>query len=82
MELKEVPAHLLVLGGGYIGMEFGQMFSRFGSRVTIAEHGDQLLKREDKDIADEIKKIFEEEGIKILLNKEEQLGSKGSRKEK
>lgn len=70
MELKEVPAHLLVLGGGYIGMEFGQMFRRFGSKVTIAEHGDQLLKREDKDIADEIKKIFEEDGIKILLNKE------------
>jgi pyruvate/2-oxoglutarate dehydrogenase complex dihydrolipoamide dehydrogenase (E3) component len=70
MELKEVPAHLLVLGGGYIGMEFGQMFRRFGSKVTIAEHGDQLLKREDKDTADEIKKIFEEEGIKVLLNKE------------
>jgi len=58
LELKEVPDHLLILGGGYIGLEFGQMFRRFGSEVTIIDHNDQLLKREDKDIADEIKKIF------------------------
>jgi pyruvate/2-oxoglutarate dehydrogenase complex dihydrolipoamide dehydrogenase (E3) component len=70
MELKDLPEHLLILGGGYIGLEFGQMFRRFGSKVTIVEHGDQLLKREDKDILEEIKKIFEEEGIRVLLNKE------------
>ena len=70
MNLKKVPDHLLILGGGYIGMEFGQMFRRFGSKVTIADHGDQLLKREDKDIAGEISKIFEEDGIDVLLNKE------------
>jgi len=70
MELKEIPDHLIILGGGYIGLEFGQMFKRFGSKVTIVEHGDQLLKREDKDISNEIKKIFEEDGIKVLLNKE------------
>jgi len=69
LELKEVPDHLLILGGGYIGLEFGQMFRRFGSEVTIIDHNDQLLKREDKDIADEIKKIFEEDGINVLLNK-------------
>ncbi len=70
MELKEIPDHLIILGGGYIGLEFGQMFKRFGSKVTIVEHGDQLLKREDRDISNEIKKIFEEDGIKVLLNKE------------
>ncbi len=51
MELDTVPEHLLVLGGGYVGLEFGQMFRRFGSRVTIVQSGDQLLNREDPDIA-------------------------------
>jgi pyruvate/2-oxoglutarate dehydrogenase complex dihydrolipoamide dehydrogenase (E3) component len=68
MELGEVPEHLLILGGGYIAAEFGQMFRRFGSRVTIVERGRHLLAREDPDIADEVRKIFEEDGIKVALN--------------
>ena len=70
MELDEVPEHLIILGGGYIGIEFGQMFRRFGSKVTIIQRGDQLLVREDRDIAEEVTKILSEEGIKVLLNAE------------
>ena len=51
MELDSVPEHLSVLGGGYVGLEFGQMFRRFGSQVTIVQSGDRLLNREDPDIA-------------------------------
>ncbi|MGH9588176.1 MAG: mercuric reductase [Acidobacteriaceae bacterium] len=68
MELDKVPEHLLVLGGGYIGLEFAQMFRRFGSRVTVIHKGKQLLDREDEDVADEVKKILEEDGIEVLLN--------------
>jgi len=68
MELDEVPDHLLVLGGGYIGLEFAQMFRRFGSRVTVIHRGGQLLEREDEDVSAEVKKILEEDGIEILLN--------------
>lgn len=68
MELGEVPEHLLVLGGGYVGLEFGQMFRRFGSRVTLIHRGGQLLDTEDVDIAAEVKKILEEDGIEVLLN--------------
>jgi pyruvate/2-oxoglutarate dehydrogenase complex dihydrolipoamide dehydrogenase (E3) component len=67
MELGEVPKHLLVLGGGYVGLEFAQMFQRFGSRVTVVQSGKQLLTTEDPDIADEIAKILREDGIEILL---------------
>jgi pyruvate/2-oxoglutarate dehydrogenase complex dihydrolipoamide dehydrogenase (E3) component len=70
MELQEVPEHLLVLGGGYIGLEFGQMFRRFGSAVTIVHHGKQLLDREDPDVAAEICKILQADGIEILLETE------------
>ena len=68
MELEAVPEHLLVLGGGYIGLEFGQMFRRFGSRVTIVQSGKQLLAREDGDVAEEVAKILREDGIDVLLN--------------
>ena len=68
MELDRVPEHLLVLGGGYIGLEFGQMFHRFGSRVTIVQAEAQVLSHEDSDIADEVTKILREDGIDILLN--------------
>jgi pyruvate/2-oxoglutarate dehydrogenase complex dihydrolipoamide dehydrogenase (E3) component len=68
MELDEIPQHLVILGGSYIALEFGQMFRRFGSQVTILELGDQLMSREDKDIADLVAEIFEEDGIQILLN--------------
>jgi pyruvate/2-oxoglutarate dehydrogenase complex dihydrolipoamide dehydrogenase (E3) component len=68
MELGEVPDHLLVLGGGYVGVEFGQMFRRFGSRVTVLQRGGQLLPREDPDVADALTDILEEEGIDVWLN--------------
>jgi pyruvate/2-oxoglutarate dehydrogenase complex dihydrolipoamide dehydrogenase (E3) component len=68
MELRELPQHLLILGGGYIGLEFGQMFRRFGSRVTIVHKGSQLLSREDEDIAKELQKALESEGIEFRLN--------------
>ncbi|MDQ3537126.1 MAG: FAD-dependent oxidoreductase [Bacteroidota bacterium] len=68
MELKSIPEHLLILGGSYIGLEFGQMFKRFGSKITVIEHGDQLVSREDQDIAEELQKILEEEGMDIYLN--------------
>lgn len=68
MELDRVPEHLLILGGGYIGLEFGQMFRRFGSRVTIVQSGSQLLVREDEDVVEEVTKILREDGIEVLLN--------------
>jgi pyruvate/2-oxoglutarate dehydrogenase complex dihydrolipoamide dehydrogenase (E3) component len=68
MELDHVPEHLLVLGGGYVGLEFGQMFRRFGSQVTIVQADAQLLTHEDTDIVEEITKILREDGIDVLLN--------------
>jgi pyruvate/2-oxoglutarate dehydrogenase complex dihydrolipoamide dehydrogenase (E3) component len=68
MELDTVPEHLLVLGGGYVGLEFGQMFRRFGSRVSIIQSAGQLLGREDPDVAEEIAKILQQDGIEVLLN--------------
>jgi pyruvate/2-oxoglutarate dehydrogenase complex dihydrolipoamide dehydrogenase (E3) component len=68
MELDDVPEHLLVLGGGYVGLEFGQMFRRFGSRVTIVQSDGQLLGREDADVAREVAAILKQDGIAILLN--------------
>ena len=67
MELDRVPEHLLVLGGGYIGLEFGQMFRRFGSAVTVVQRGRQLLAREDPDVAEAVAAILQEDGIEILL---------------
>ncbi len=67
MELDVVPEHLLILGGGYVGLEFGQMFRRFGSEVTIVQRGAHLLSREDDDVADEVAKILREDGIEVLL---------------
>jgi len=68
MELKELPEHLVIIGAGYISLEFGQMFRRFGSKVTMLEHSEKFLSREDEDVADEIKKILEDEGIEIYTN--------------
>ena len=68
MELGALPEHLLILGGGYIGLEFGQLFRRFGSRVTIVQSGAQLLNREDPDVADEVTKILREDGLDVVLN--------------
>jgi pyruvate/2-oxoglutarate dehydrogenase complex dihydrolipoamide dehydrogenase (E3) component len=67
MELDTVPEHLLILGGSYIALEFGQMFRRFGSRVTIIQRSAHLLSREDTDIADEVANILREDGVEILL---------------
>ncbi len=67
MQLTKVPEHLLVLGGGYIGLEFGQMFRRYGSRVTVIHQGPQIVPREDPEIAAELQKALEEEGLEFLL---------------
>ncbi len=67
MELDRTPAHLVVLGGGYIGLEFAQMFRRFGARVTVIQRASQLLPREDRDVVDELHRILADDGIEILL---------------
>ncbi len=67
MELDSVPEHLLVVGGGYIGLEFGQMFRRFGSQVTIIQRGPFLLAREDADVAEEVANIMRQDGINVML---------------
>lgn len=68
MDVDYLPEHLLVLGGSYIGLEFGQMFRRFGSRVTIFEPGPRLVSREDADVSAAILEILEAEGIDVRLN--------------
>jgi pyruvate/2-oxoglutarate dehydrogenase complex dihydrolipoamide dehydrogenase (E3) component len=70
MELDHLPGHLLVLGGGYIGLEFAQMFRRFGSRVTIIQRGRQLLPLEDEDVAAAVLDILREDGVDVLLEAE------------
>ena len=70
MELDEVPEHLLILGGGYVGLEFAQMFRRFGSEVTVVQRGPQLLAREDKDVADAVADVLRDDGIGVLLETE------------
>jgi pyruvate/2-oxoglutarate dehydrogenase complex dihydrolipoamide dehydrogenase (E3) component len=70
MELDEVPEHLIIVGGGYIGLEFGQMFSRFGSEVTIIEQGHHLLPKEDEDVSNAIQDILEDEGITFRFGAE------------
>jgi len=68
MDLTALPEHLIVLGGGYIGLEFGQMFARFGSRVTIIQRAAQIVPREDPEVAVELQRVLEEEGLTFLLN--------------
>jgi pyruvate/2-oxoglutarate dehydrogenase complex dihydrolipoamide dehydrogenase (E3) component len=67
MELKQIPKHLIILGAGYIGLEFGQMFRRFGSKVTVVQTGGQIVPREDAEIAVELQKALEAEGIAFSL---------------
>ncbi|MGI9147571.1 MAG: mercuric reductase [Chloroflexota bacterium] len=67
MELDRVPEHLVVLGGGYVGLEFGQMFRRFGSQVSLVQRGPRLLGREDADIADAVADILRQDGVTVLL---------------
>jgi pyruvate/2-oxoglutarate dehydrogenase complex dihydrolipoamide dehydrogenase (E3) component len=68
MELDVVPEKLLVLGGGYIGMEFGQLFARLKSKITIVQRGKQLLPREDAEVAQAMQDICKEDGIEVILN--------------
>ncbi len=72
MELGEVPEKLLIIGGGYVGVEFGQAFRRFGAEVTIFQRSSQLLTHEDEDVAEEVREILEEDGIIVELNTEAQ----------
>src|SRR5262249_46934490 len=67
MELREIPEHLLVLGAGYVGLEFGQMFRHFGSEVTIIDRSDHILPHEDTDVSDALREILEEEGKHFVL---------------
>jgi pyruvate/2-oxoglutarate dehydrogenase complex dihydrolipoamide dehydrogenase (E3) component len=66
LDLLVIPSHLVIIGAGYVALEFGQLYRRLGSAVTIIEYGKRLLSKEDEDIAAEIKKILEEDGIRIL----------------
>ncbi len=68
MAVDFLPEHLIVVGGSYIGLEFGQMYRRFGSKVTILQRESRLIPREDPDISDAIKDIVEREGITVRLN--------------
>ncbi|HEX4716020.1 MAG TPA: FAD-dependent oxidoreductase, partial [Ktedonobacteraceae bacterium] len=68
MELDTLPEHLLIIGGGYIGLEFGQMFRRFGSQVTIIQRRPRLLMNEDEDVSDEVTKILREDGVTVLTS--------------
>ena len=70
LELGHLPPHLLVLGGGYVGVELAQAFRRFGSKVTVVQRGAQLLPREDPDVAEAVQAIFEQDGIEIILGAE------------
>lgn len=67
LDVEELPEHLIIIGGGYIGLEFGQMFKRFGSRVTIIQKGNRLAVTEDEDISEIIKQVLESEGVRVLL---------------
>lgn len=68
LELDYLPSHLIVLGGGYVGIEMAQAYRRFGSRITIIEPGHQLMGREDADVAEEVRTVLTREGIEVLLN--------------
>ena len=73
LDLDEIPKHLLIIGGSYIGLEFGQMFRRFGSKVTILDTSPRFLPKEDEDIAAEMRKILEDEGITIYTDAKAEL---------
>ena len=70
LELDRVPPHLIVVGGGYVGLEFAQAYRRFGSRVTVIESGPQLMAREDPDVSEELQRILSDEGIHVLVGAE------------
>jgi pyruvate/2-oxoglutarate dehydrogenase complex dihydrolipoamide dehydrogenase (E3) component len=68
MAIDTLPEHLVVVGGSYIGLEFAQMYRRFGARVTVLEHGDRLIAREDREVSAEVQKILEREGVDFHLS--------------
>ena len=68
MEFDVLPDHLVIIGGSYIGLEFAQMYRRFGSRVTIVEMGDRLIGRDDEDVSQSVKEILETEGVEVRLD--------------
>jgi pyruvate/2-oxoglutarate dehydrogenase complex dihydrolipoamide dehydrogenase (E3) component len=68
LELDEVPERLLIIGGGYIGLEFAQAMRRFGSNVTVIDHNERLLHREDDDVTDALHQLFDDDGITAVLN--------------
>lgn len=70
LDLETLPEHLLIIGGGYIGVEFSQVYSRFGCEVTVIQRSDQLMPREDADVAEAIREILEGEGVTVLCNSE------------
>jgi pyruvate/2-oxoglutarate dehydrogenase complex dihydrolipoamide dehydrogenase (E3) component len=70
LALAELPAHLLVVGGSYIGLEFAQMFARFGSKVTVFERGDRLIAREDEDVSASVRALLEAEGVTVRTSSE------------
>ena len=70
MDVDFLPEHLLIIGGSYIGLEFAQMYRRFGSRVTVLQRGDRLIARDDEDISAEVKRILENEGVEVRLKAE------------
>ena len=70
MEVDFLPKHLIIIGGSYIGLEFGQMYRRFGSEVTIVERGDRLIPRDDPDVSEAVRSFLEKEGVRVRLNAE------------
>ena len=78
MAVDFLPEHLLIVGGSYIGLEFAQMYRRFGSRVTVLEHGDRLIAREDREVSAEVQRILEREGVAFHLGVKDAAVSKGA----
>ena len=70
MEVDFLPEHLIIIGGSYIGLEFAQLYRRFGSRVTVVEMGDRLIARDDPDVSDAVREILENEGVEVRLEAE------------
>ncbi len=78
LDVGEVPDHLVIVGGGYIGLEYGQMFRRFGAKVTILERSDRMMPKEDDDVCQELTDIFKSEGIDVLIEAKVSKYSKAS----
>ena len=70
LNLERVPSHLVILGGGYVGLEFAQGMRRFGSRVTVIQRGPRLLDREDPDVTDALQELLTDEGVEVLVQSE------------